>query len=1051
MTPRLTIGDVCRVLLALLGSATISPAATVRFNHDIQPILSEHCLTCHGQDEKARKAGLRLDDRDLALKGGKSGKPAIAPGEPAVSELIARITAKNPDDVMPPPDTKKPLTAAEIETLRRWIASGAEYQKHWAFIPPERPALPAPSAARTKSPVDAFVRARLKTEKLRPSPEAAPEVLCRRLHLDLVGLPPSLEDVDQFVAAYKKNREQAYRDLVEQLLASPHYGEKWARGWLDAARYADSDGYEKDLPRQQWTWRDWVISAFNRDLPYDQFIIEQIAGDQLPNATQDQRVATGFLRNGMVNEEGAILAEQFRVEGLIDRMDCLGKAVLGLTVQCAQCHSHKYDPLKQDEYYSLFAFLNNDYEAQSSVYTPAELQTIARIQQGVAEQEEKLRAAHPDWEARFVAWEEQQRQVADIWTDLKPEEVVWMGGLAHPDILPDNSVLSLGFRPTTGELYVTTRTSLTNSTGLRLEALTHGDLPFSGPGRSYKGTFAISELYVEARPAGSTNEWQKIALTNATADFATAERPPEQFFHKQDDKRVIGPASFLVDGKDETAWGPDRGPGRRHADSQAVLQFATNGWAGANGTELKIWFKYRHGGEDAHGRQNNYLGRFRLALTTADDPKATPLSVAACAALKLPKERRMPEQQQQLFTAWRESVGEFQEFNDAIARLWAEYPEGASVLNLGARAPEFRRTTHLLERGNWQKPGKEVAPGVPAFLNPLPANAPLNRLTLAHWLVDRGAPTTARVLVNRTWAALWGNGLVETPDDFGNRAPLPTHPELLDWLAVELMEPTALPGEPAVEPWSLKHLLRVMVTSTTYRQSSRVSPELLARDPRNQLLARGPRFRADAEVVRDIALSASGLLTDKTGGPSVFPPMPDGIFALSYLKVDFWNTATGPDRYRRSLYTFRRRSMPDPLLQSFDAPNGDVACVRRNRSNTPLAALASLNEPVFVEASQALALRTLRDGGDSDAGRAAFAFRLCTGRAPRSIEIADMLSLLKFSQHRAADGWIAPREIAFADAAKAPELPANVTPTQTAAWSVVARVLLNLDETITKN
>ena len=1039
------------MMVAVLCSASIARAGTVNFNREIRPILSEHCLTCHGQDEKGRKASLRLDDRDAALKGGKSGKPAIAPGRPEGSELIARITTHDADDVMPPTDTKKPLSAAQIETLRRWITSGAEYQKHWAFIPPERPALPAQFKSKNESPMDAFVSARLSVEKLRPSREAAPEVLCRRLHLDIVGLPPGPKDVDRFVAAFQKNREQAYHELVERLLASPQFGEKWARGWLDAARYADSDGYEKDLPRQQWAWRDWVIKAFNRDLPYNQFILEQIAGDLLPHATQDQRVATGFLRNGMVNEEGAILAEQFRTEGLIDRMDCLGKSVLGLTVQCAQCHSHKYDPLKHDEYYGLFALLNNDYESQSSVYTSEELQTIERIHQGIAGQEAKLRAAHPDWEVRLATWEEQQRQAAAIWTNLKPEEVVWIGGLAHPDILPDNSVLSLGFRPTSGELYVITRTALTNATGLRLEALTHGDLPFDGPGRSSKGTFAVSELYVEARPVGSTNAWKRIALTNATADFATAEQPLEEFLRKKDDKRVVGPASFLIDGKDDTAWSPDRGPGRRHADAQAVMQFATNGWASAAGTELKIWFKYRHGGEDAHGRQNQYLGRFRLALTTADNPKAAPLSAETIVALKLLKEKRTSEQQEQLFTAWRESVGEFQEFNDTIARLWAEHPEGGSVLNLTQRAPEFARTTHLLERGNWQKPGKEVSPGVPAFLNPLPAQSPLNRLTLAQWLVDRRAPTTARVLVNRTWAALWGNGLVETPEDFGIRAPLPAYPELLDWLAVEFMEPTALPGESAAAPWSLKHLLRVLVTNATYRQSSRATPELLARDPRNQLLARGPRFRADAEVVRDIALSASGLLTDKQGGPSVFPPMPDGIFSLSFITVDFWKTATGPDRYRRSLYTFRRRSIPDPLLQSFDAPNGDVACVRRGRSNTPLAALASLNEPVFVEASQALALRALCEGGASDAERAAFAFRLCTGRRPKPVEVTEMLSLLNFAKQRAADGWISSREIGFIDAAKPPELPGNVTPTQTAAWAVVARVLLNLDETITKN
>lgn len=1055
MLPHLRTITLGSLLATLLVAAPGIGAENVRFNRDVRPILSEHCFTCHGQDEKERKGGLRLDERASALEGGKSGDPAIVPGKPDVSELLYRVTTHDTDDLMPPPDSKKPLSAEQIETLRRWIQDGAEYQEHWAFIPPERPPVPTSTAVASRSPIDAFVRARTSKEKLSPAPAASVETLCRRLHLDLVGLPPSPEDTDQFVSAYKTNAEKACRDLVDRLLASPHFGEKWARWWLDAARYADSDGYEKDLPREQSAWRDWVINAINGDLPYDQFIIEQIAGDLLPNATQDQRVATGFLRNGMVNEEGAIIVEQFRVEGLIDRLDCLGKAVMGLTVQCAQCHTHKYDPLKHEEYYGLFAFLNSDYEAQSSVYAPDELNAVKRIRQGVAAQEDALRTAHPDWETRLAAWEDLQRRQSADWTPLTPSKVVWVGGLVHPNILPDDSVLSLGFRPTYGELYFLAQTTLTNATGLRLEALTHGDLPFNGPGRSYKGTFALSELYVEARPLGSTNKWEKVALANATADFATTEQALEKFFQKKKEKkktdpRLVGPASFLIDGKDDTAWAPDRGPGVRHADSQAVMQFAESDWANAEGTELKIWFKYRHGGDSHHGAKNQYLGRFRLSLTTAEAPVAGPLSAAVLAALNLPKEARTPDQQRELFTAWRESSGEFREYNDAIAKLSAEHPEGSSVLNLADRAPEHRRKTHLLERGDWQKPGKEILRGTPAFLNPLPDGAALNRLTFARWLVDRRAPTTARVVVNRIWAALWGDGLVETIEDFGTRAPLPTHPDLLDWLAVELMDPAALPGETAA-PWSLKHLLRVMVMSDTYRQSSRATAELLERDPRNRLLARGPRFRVDAEIVRDIALSASGLLTDKLGGPSVFPPMPDGIFSLSFIHVSFWDTATGPDRYRRSLYTFRRRSIPDPLLQSFDAPNGDVSCVRRGRSNTPLAALASLNEPIFVEAAQALALRTLRDGGSSDAERAVFAFRLCTSRSPDPVEVAQILSLLETSRKRAADGWIAPRLIAFAEPDQISELPEGVTPTETAAWTVISRVLLNLNETLTKN
>jgi hypothetical protein len=1028
----------------------------ISFNRDVRPILSEHCFKCHGQDDKSRKGGLRLDDRDAALKGGKSGDPAIIPGKSSSSELIRRVTAREPDDLMPPEEAKKPLSTEQITVLKRWIDSGAAYQKHWAFIPPQRPDAPSKnsfsfgSRFSIRNPIDAFAARELARVRLQPSPEAPPEQLCRRLYLDLTGLPPSPRDVEEFSTALKKEGEKAYRDQVERLLASPRFGEKWARGWLDAARYADSDGFEKDLPREQWTWRDWVIRALNEDMPYDEFIVEQIAGDLLPGATQDQHVATGFLRNGMVNEEGAILAEQFRTDAIFDRMDCIGKSVLGLTIQCAQCHSHKYDPVTHEEYYRLFAFLNNDYEAQSWVYSPQQFQTIERIRRDILNQEEQWRKDHPGWKDQLTAWEEKCRKSQIDWSPLHPREVVWMGGLAHPDILPDDSVLSLGFRPTTGELYTLAETRETNLTGLRLEALTHGDLPFNGPGRSYEGTFAISEFYLEARPLGSTNAWTKIPLTNATADFAQLEQPLSEFYRRPDDKRVVGPVGFLIDGKEETAWGADRGRGRRHQDSVAVVQFATNTWLSTGGTELKIWFKYRHGGNDGHGRQNNYLGRFRLSATSAENPRADSFSGSVRAALNKPAEKRSSEEENLMFSAWREGNSEFKEVNATVEKLWAEFPQGEKVLNVVQRSGEWARHTRMLDRGNWQKPAKEVSPGVPAFLHSLSAGAEPNRLSLARWLVDRKSPTAARVVVNRAWAAIWGEGLNETPEDFGTRAPLPKETDLLDWLAVEFMDPTPLPAE-QTRPWSLKHLLRVFVTSSTYRQSSRTTPQLLERDPKNQWFARGPRFRVDAEMVRDIVLSSSGLLTEKVGGPSVFPPMPDGIFSLSFIPVDFWKTATGPDRYRRSLYTFRRRSIPDPLLASFDAPNGDFACVRRMRSNTPLAALASLNEPVFVEASEALALRILREGGASDSERARFAFQLCAARTPRAAELEEIKRLLKFSRERAAEGWIPAREVAFGDANRTTELPKGATPTEAAAWTVVSRMLLNLDETITKN
>jgi len=1039
---------------ASLGAAAATSAP--QYNRDIKPILSDHCFACHGQDDKARKAKLRLDTREGALKGGKSGDAAIVPGKAEESELIARITTHDEDDLMPPPDEKKPLTPEQIEMLKRWIQSGAEYQGHWAFTAPTKPEVPR-VGRKGKNAIDAFVLARLEREKLKASPEVRPEVLMRRVCLDITGLPPTPGEVDEFVRAYGKRGDDAYVDLVDRLLASPRYAEKWTRWWLDAARYADSDGYEKDLPREQWTWRDWVLDAFQRDMPYDQFVVEQIAGDLLPNATQSQRVATGLLRNGMVNEEGAIINEQFRMEGMFDRMETIGKSVLGLTLQCAQCHTHKYDPLTHEEYYRMFAFLNDTYESTSPVYSKEELATIERIHRGIAEQEGEVKKRLPDWEERLATWEKESAKKNVEWTYIDAIENEWVGGLAHPEKQKDKSILTLGFRPTTGELWVTGITRETNITGLRIEALTHGDLPYDGPGRSFKGTFAVSELYVEAAPVSEigaqTNHAAeikkglvKIPLTNAVADIEAPRQEMDAKFRKKDDKRRIGPARYLIDGNDDTAWSTDLGPGRRHHDSQVVMKFATNGWESADGTFLKVWLKYRHGGEDGHGRDNNFLGRFRLAITTAEDPHADPLPAAVREALAVAKEQRTAKQQQLIFAEWRKSVPELKEINEAMAGLWKDYPEGESVLNLARRDPEWHRETTIYERGNWQKPTKKVEPGVPAFLHALPKDAPVDRLTFARWLVDPRSPTTARVAVNRVWQTMFGMGLVETAEDFGMRSSDPTHPELLDWLAVGFMEGSLGAKN---EPWSLKQLVRAIVLSSTYRQDSRASETLLERDPRNRLLARGPRFRAEAEVIRDIALTASGLLEEKVGGRSFYPPVPESLFALNFVKID-WKPAPAPERYRRSLYMFRRRSMPDPVMGSFDAPNGDSSCVRRVRSNTPLAALASLNEPVFVEAAQALALRTLREGGKSDEERAGYAFRSCTGRAPKPGEVTTILELLRTRDARIAEGWVPAREVSVGES-KLPELPAGTNPRQLAGWTIVSRVLLNLDETLTKN
>jgi mono/diheme cytochrome c family protein len=1029
---------VCLLLAYVFGFTESAPGKKPDYLLDVRPILADHCFSCHGADEKSREAELRLDLREPALRGGESGDPAIVPGKPDASQLIHRVTSHDETERMPP--AKAALTPSQIETLREWISEGAGYQAHWALVPPQKAELPAAvNSSWVINEIDRFVLSHLDQEKLSPSPAATRTALLRRVFLDLIGLPPSPEEIAAYLA---DESPAAYEKQVDRLLASEHFGEKWARQWLDVARYADSDGYEKDLPRKQYLWRDWVIDAINRDMPYNQFVVEQVAGDLLPSATQSQRVATGFLRNGMVNEEGAIIHEQFRMEGLFDRLDCLGKSVLGLTIQCAQCHSHKFDPISQTEYYRLLAFLNNDYEAISWVYTDEQQAKIAKINQEVGQLEAQLKQEHPDWQQRLAAWEVDAKKAAHAWTILEPIDPDFIGGLAHPQALPDGSVITLGFRPEGGDLVVLGATKMAGVTGLRLDALTHGDLPFGGPGRSRRGTFAVSELIIEAQPLNKhDSKWDKVKVADAIADFAQAKQVLGEPWRRSDkEARVVGPASFLIDGKDDTAWGADRGPGRRHQDLAANLRFEKP-VSFPGGTRFKITLRFQHGGSDAHGRTNNFLGRFRLSITDSDKPlPALPSFVTE--TLDIPAEKRTEQQTESLFNFWREKDSNLAAANAAIDKVWADYPEGETVLNLAARKPEHCRQTALLERGNWQKPTTPVTPGVPAALHSLPQGAPPNRLSLARWLVDRRSPTTARVEVNRVWQSVFGIGLVETAEDFGVRASTPSHPELLDWLAVDFMD----------HDWSLKYLLRKIVTSATYGQDSRFTAELLERDPKNRLLARGPRFRVDAEVARDTVLAASGLLNLKRGGPSFFPPVPDSLFATSFIPAaDFWQTASAPERYRRSLYIFRRRSMPDPVLASFDAPNGDFSCPRRTRSNTPLAALAALNETEFVDSARALALRVLREAAASDRDRADYAFKLCVCRTPTAAERDEVMSLYQSQRRRLADGWISSRAITTGSHEALPDLPKGVSPTDAAAWTIVGRVLLNLDETLTKS
>lgn len=1040
----------------------------VDFLSDIEPLLAKTCYECHGPEKQ--KGGLRLDQKEAAYKGGDTG-PILVAGKSADSLLIQVVTGAK-EDIARMPKKKEPLSDEQVGILRAWIDQGAiwpettitkgkDWKKHWAFIAPTRPNVPPAKNGRwMRNPIDAFIVERLEKEKLQPSPEADKATLLRRLSLDLIGLPPTIEEVDAFLA---DRTPDAYDKQVERLLASPHYGERWGRQWLDAARYADSDGFEKDKVRYVWFYRDWVINALNKDMPYDEFVIEQLAGDELPNATQDQIVATGFLRNSMINEEGGVDPEQFRMDAMFDRMDCIGKSVLGLTIQCAQCHDHKFDPLKQEEYYRMFAFINNDNEAQRVVYTPEEQMKVANLSRQMRDLEAGLRHTNPDWEERMTKWEESVKDNQPEWIVLRPivEDISTGGQRYLPQ--PDGSFLAQGYAPTKHTVKLLITNDLQNITAFRLELLTDSNLPCNGPGRSFKGTCALTEFKVEALEAQHPTNKVSVKFAKATADYEQQETPLEpNFYDKTDKKRVTGAAQFAIDGKEDTAWGIDAGPGRRNQERKAVFQCSTNiGFSG--GTILDISLAQNHGGWNSDDLMNNNLGRFRISVATnTASVSADPLPKRVRDIFAIPRDRRTPSQTAALLTYWRTTVSEFKEANEKIQALWKEWPNGATTLTLKSR--DESRETYILKRGDWLKPQNSVGTGTPAFLHSMADsnrksqnnyNAGESRLAFAKWLMDGRSPTTARAVVNRLWQAYFGIGIVTTPEDFGMQSEPPSHPELLDWLACELMQPTrkseANSKFESAAPWSLKHIHRLIVNSAAYRQASKVTTELYTRDPYNRLLARGPRLRVEGEIVRDIALSASGLLNPKIGGPAIFSPAPDFLFQPPTSYAPFpWKEETGVDRYRRAVYTFRRRSTPYPVLQVFDAPNGDFSCVRRMRSNTPLQALASLNETVFVECAQALAKKTLEAGGTTDDERITYAFRRALSRQPSPDEKSDLTALLQKQKKRIAEGWVNPNEIATGRNEVAAHMPKGATPTQLAAYTVICRVLLNLDETITK-
>ena len=1023
------------ILATAIAARAEGPALTIDFNRDIRPILSDACFSCHGPDEQQRKGKLRLDLREGAIAKSRSGAHAIVPGKAGESELLKRILTDDLSEKMPPAKAKKVVTPAQVEVLKKWIAEGANYQEHWAFVTPKRPELPKVSnPAWVRNGIDAFILAKLDREGLKPSPEADRTTLIRRLALDLTGLPPTPQEVDAFLGDKSPN---AYEKLVDRLMASPHYGERLAVDWLDAARYADTHGYHIDAGRDMTRWREYVIDAFQNNLPFDRFTVEQLAGDLLPNATLKQRIASGFNRNHMINFEGGAIPEEYHNAYIVDRVVTTGTVWLGLTLSCAQCHDHKYDPISQREFYQLYAFFHNVPEsgldgsrgnASPSLKAPtlAQEKELARLDQAIAALEKQGHTPDAKIDQAMMAWEEAMRVRKPItWTVLDAKSAKARNGSTLTR-QADQSVLASGANPASESYAIEGTVDLARVTGIKVEALPHAGPGGNVLGRSPNGNAVMTEigLLVNKKPA---------AWKTAVADFSQS----------------MFPVTDAIDGNSATGWAtfPNvKSP--NHAIFVTKEPLAGNG---KSDVSVRLDFDSQYG--------QHQFGRVRIFVTDADDPlgKET-LPAAIVAILKTPREKRAEKDQAALRAWWLQhaagpneggAAGEMARLKKAKADI--ESKLGDSMVMAEMATP---RDTYVLMRGEYNKRGEKVKAAVPAFLPPTPADAPANRLTLARWLVDPRHPLTSRVAVNRYWQMIFGTGLVKTTEDFGSQAEQPSHPELLDWLAVELMDPSTGPmgAGPAVK-WSVRDLLRLIVTSATYRQSSVVRPDVLAKDKDNRLLARGPRFRLQAEFIRDQALAVSGLLNRDIGGSSVSPYQPEGLWQELASRNDsknwsaqFFVLSKGKDLYRRTMYTFWKRASPPPQLVTFDAPDREVCTVRRSRTNTPLQALILMNDPTYVEASRKLAERLLREAKTDDE-RITLAFRLLTSRRPSEREIAIVRAVHEKQLARfRAEPEAAKRLLAVGESLRDEALPEA----ELAAWTMAASVLLNIDEAVTK-
>eukprot|EP00913_Durusdinium_trenchii_P028400 g26628.t1 len=989
----------------------------VDYSRDIRPILTAKCFACHGPDKESRQAELRLDAANYA-HADRDGSRAVAPGKPAESLVFRRITSRDADAVMPPKETGKTLSAREITLIKRWIAQGAQYTRHWAFVKPRRPKLPIVSDRRWgKNEIDRFILARLEQARLKPSPQADGRTLARRVSLDLIGLQPKPEELDAFLKEIQATSfDAAYEKLVDRLLASPRYGERQARRWLDLARYADTNGYEKDRPRSMWPWRDWVIDALNRDMPFDRFTVEQLAGDLLPGATRSQKIATGFHRNTMLNEEGGIDPLEFRFHAMVDRVATTGTTWLGLTIGCAQCHSHKYDPITHHDYYRLMAFLNNADEPQLDL---PDVDLAAAHEKNLL-LAKRLLAELPDrWPVpkniratgrqiarkRFAKWLAAERARTVRWTVLKP--VSAKSNLPLLTIQPDHSIFGSGDTTKNDLFQIEYKPRVAGITAVLLEALPDERLPEHGPGMTYyegtRGDFFLGEfqLFADGKP---------VPIATASHSYA-----------KNRYGRNPVSAQLAIDGDPQTGWSVHDRQGERHT-AVFVLKKPLD-----QTDVLKLEMRF--------GRHfSSSLGRFRISVSTASNAVARDLPPEVEQLLLRDDSRLTDAEQQRLFEESLLNAPELAKHAQAIRKL-RKRPDFPTTLVMKERPAHHPRPTFVHKRGEYLSRTEQVTAATPAVLHPMPENASRDRLGLARWIVSPDNPLTARVVVNRQWAAFFGKGIVPSIDDFGVQGDSPTHPKLLDWLAVEFMTPRRQGGF----GWSQKTLHKHLVMSATYRQSSLVNPEAVRRDPENRLLSYAPRPRLDAEVIRDSILRAAGLLSTKMHGPGVRPPQPRGITEVTFGSPK-WKASQGEDRYRRSIYTFIKRTAPFAMFRTFDAGSGESCVAQRDRSNTPLQALTLLNDVMITEAAQALGRLLAGQSGD-DAARVVSAFRRILAREPDNDETRLTLEFLQTQKQRLKSGRLNAEKIAGV----------KTNAVTIAAWTTLARALFSLDETVTRN